>query len=192
MFFLGLVKLYGNFMKALLIVICLILSSQCYADKGYYLLGGIGIGEIDIKPAFQVNNTNINNDNFDYHGFVGYRFDNNIQLELGYANHGALDLDILDIGDNSKVSEYLFLAGYRFEISEKVMVIPRAGYSRWEHESKEGIFLNPGSEIQISQHGNNQIYMLSVFEDIFYMTYQSTDYDFGSLTSLIIGVEIGL
>ena len=177
-------------MRVIITVISIILSYPCYADSSNYLLGGVGINESIVNPEFDTSNVRREYDTFSLQGFVGRRFNNNIQLEFGYTQQQ--NLDILGILDEIDISEFLILTGYRLDISEHFKLVPRVGISRWKIKSSEGYLFNSGPEQQSSVSGSNTIFMLSAFVDIIYITYQTTDYDYGLHTSLIIGVEIEL
>ncbi len=175
-------------MRKILAVILLVLSSQVNANEGLYLLVGLGKSDIDIKPEYQVNNTNESNENFDFQFSLGYQFKSNILMEGGFVSHGSLD--IVGLGDHSSVSENMLLVGYSFDITERFSIIPRAGYSWWTLESTEGILFNPGAEKQNTIKDENFTYMLSASYRFLYLTYQATNFDFGSVNSLVLGVNI--
>jgi len=82
------------------------------------------------------------------------------------------------------------LAGYSFDLTERWNLIPKVGYSRWRLDSTEGWVLNPGDEAQKTTSGSDFTYMLTATYEVFFMTYQGTNFDFGRGRALIFGANI--
>ncbi len=179
-----------NMLRIIIIAISLILPLPSYADEGFYLLAGIGESTAKVKSKYLVNSGDDSFENLDFQLSLGYQFSNNVLIELTSISHNSF----LDIGfsDSASVYENMVLLGYRFDINEKFSVTPRIGYSSWEVKSSEGVLFNPGPEATTSKKGSDLTYMLSVSYNILFMTVQSAEYDFGSLNSILIGVEFKL
>lgn len=177
-------------MRRIIIVFTFLVPFHVEANSGLYVVAGLGKGEIDVVPEFQVNNVKEANKTFDYQVLLGYRFANKLQIEAGHMSHGSLDL--FGLSDNSSMAENVILLGYGINLTQRIKVTPRVGYSFWEFESTEGWVLNAGPEKQFRNEDQEFIYTLSASYRSLYLTYQSVDYDFGSVNSLMFGLELEL
>lgn len=177
-------------MKKLFFIVLSCIAFDAKANDEFFISLGLGLGEIDVAPDYQISDENDSNDTLNYQLLLGYQFKNKIQIEVGHNSRGSLDM--LGLGDSSSMSENVLLLGYGFDITPSFQITPRLGYSSWLFESDKGWFLNAGSEEEYKDKGNQLIYSLSLSHGRFFTTYQSVSYDFGNMKSLVIGVELDL
>ena len=177
-------------MRRIIFIFTFLVAFNVNANDGLYVVAGLGKGEVDVGPDFQVNNVKESNDTFDYQVLLGYRFTNKLQIEAGHMSHGSLD--IFGLADHSSMAENVILLGYGINLTPKIKITPRVGYSFWEFESTEGWVLNAGPEKRHKKEDQELIYTISASYSNLYISYQSVDYDFGELNSLMVGLELDL
>ncbi len=179
------------FVSLSILSIGLILVTPLHAGEGYYLLAGMGESKAKVKSKYLLSGSDDSYENLDFQLSLGYQFNNNVLIEFSSISHDSF-LDVVFSDSAASVYENIALVGYRYDISEKFSVTPRLGYSSWKIESSDGLLFNSGSGATTSRKGSDITFMLSASYSLFYMTLQSGAYEFGSLNSILIGMEFKL
>lgn len=165
--------------KVIAISLCCI-ASQTYAlEKGVFIGGNIGRSDIELDRNFQ--------DERDSHNAAaiglsaGYMFENNIVTQINAT--GSENISILGAIDRHNLQHADLSFGYQFSW-ERLRITPAIGIAKWELNSEEGQFLNPGPEVKAKLSGEDPLIGLSVgitFGRIFQMnvTRKSVNAGFG-------------
>ena len=145
--------------KTLSAVLLLTCSTTSYAQEGVVILGlEFGGSPIEINSELAVLD-----DEFDYDGYafgyiLGYRWNSNMVVEtnLNYASNDSF----FKAFDYYETYEAKLMLGYSIEVNDNFRIVPLVGYTRWELEAKEGLFLNPGPEEESKADGTDFTYKL--------------------------------
>lgn len=165
--------------KVIAISLCCV-ASQTYAlEKGVFIGGNIGRSDIELDRNFQ--------DDRDSHNAAaiglsaGFMFENNIVTQINAT--GSENLSILGATDRHNLQHADLSLGYQFSW-ERLRITPVIGIAKWELNSEEGQFLNPGPEVKAKLSGEDPLIGLSIgitFGRIFQMnvTRKSVNAGFG-------------
>ena len=167
-------------MKKLIAISLCCVASQTYAlEKGVFIGGNIGRSDIELDRNFQ--------DQRDSHNAAaiglsaGYVFDNKLLTQINAT--GAENFSLFGAGDQHNLQHADLTLGYQFSW-ERLRVTPVVGIAKWELNSEEGQFLNPGPEVKAKLSGEAPLIGLSVgitFGRVFQMnvTRKSVNAGFG-------------
>jgi len=178
-----------NRIIALLSLLFVHLSS--YAGD-FYVTPGIGRGDVKVKSEYSFSGRKQSNNDFGFGASVGYEFDSNLLVE---SNFYRSETDsIFSAFDSYRFSQTRFLLGYAFDVNPYFRIIPKIGYSSWDLDGEEGIFLNPGDEERSNVDGNTSFAQVDFefpIKDWFSInaSYTNTNFDFGKAQSINAGVK---
>lgn len=143
------------------ITLLLFLYSQtALADSGFYLGWEAGTNRIEIDGEFTFTGRPVEADVFSAAVAGGYRWPNNFVIEGGISA-GTGDF-LFGAFDDYSTSKYELLLGYQLNITEGFTIVPKFGISDWDLTAREGRFLNPGPEDQVSFGGQDAIAQLDI------------------------------
>ena len=104
----------------------------------------LGRSKIDLKPAYAIDGEGTRVDGTITGVSVGYQFESNIligsNLSFTYGDN------LFSATDDYRLYEGRAFIGYVIPLHDHFRITPLAGISRWEMDTKEGRFLNPGPE----------------------------------------------
>lgn len=157
----------------------------------FYITPQIGNVNLSIDGEYTLSNTNLSEDNIESGIAAGIQTESNIVLEVGVLYSDSIDL--FDFGDTYNFSQIQALVGYEFQPNEHFIFTPKIGFSFWDLEGEEGIFLNPGNEATSSLDGNDFIWSLDfefpVYEHVnIHFSYANNNFEFGKAETTTFGV----
>ncbi len=160
-------------------------------ERGSIELGlVIGTSELSINKAYTISGENYSTDSFSVGVEFAYRWPENYLIETSFTT--TVDTDIFGISDNYQLYQWNTLVGYSFPITERIRLIPKIGFSRWELDTREGALFNPGPELSVEFNDTDFTYQLGfefpVWEDLnLGVTYENTRYSFGKIEIVNFG-----
>ncbi len=148
-------------MRYLIVVICLLVTSTCFAESGLFFIGPHGgRGRLKIKNKYSVEKGNVSVDNTEIGVAGGYKFGFNGLVEIGSFNNFSFSM--FGAVDSYELSQKQVLLGYSFDIVGRFRIIPKVGASFWKLETKEGQFLNSGPEEEKEFKGIDMIWLIDL------------------------------
>jgi hypothetical protein len=177
--------------RIIVFFLLLFVTLSSYAGD-FYVTPGIGRGEIKVKPEYSFSGQKQTNNNFGLGAAVGYEFDSNVLVESHF--YRSETDSIFSAFDSYRFSQTRFLIGYAFDVNLKFRIIPKIGYSQWDLDGEEGMFLNPGDEERSSIDGNTSFAQIDFefpIRDWFSIntSYTNTNFDFGKVQTIHAGVK---
>ncbi len=160
-------------------------------ERGSIELGlVIGTSELSVNKAYTISGENYSTDSFSVGIEFAYRWPENYLIETSFTT--TIDTDIFGISDNYQLYQWNTLVGYSFPITERIRLIPKVGFSRWELDTREGALFNPGPELSVEFNDTDFTYQLGlefpVWEDLnLGVTYENTRYSFGKIEIVNLG-----
>lgn len=152
----------------------------------------LGRSKIDLKPAYAIDGEGTRVDGTLTGVSVGYRFEANIliggNLSFTYGDN------LFSATDDYRLYEGKAFIGYVIPLGDHLRITPIAGISRWELDTKEGRFLNPGPEAKDEFTGSDSFAELLVEFPItdlvvVHTSYTQSNFVFGRTKSIRGGVS---
>jgi len=180
--------------KILLVIATVALSGQLKAQQpGYYFMPEIGNVNLSIDSRFTLSNSKLNEDNIETGITGGYRTDNNLLFEVSWLHSDSVDF--IDLGETYNFRNARIMLGYQMALNKHINFVPKVGFTFWELEGEEGIFLNPGPEATSRLSGNDLYWSLGfempVSENVkLQLNHANNGYEFGRTETTSFGVVI--
>lgn len=142
------------------LAICFYAKSAQSQEPKFIL--GVELGQSSVNIDTNKIQTDVDFDDNGFAGsyFVGYRwanhFVNEVNLTLASNNFIFRGFDFYE------TKELKLLFGYSFQLADSLRIVPMAGMSRWELNSREGLIFNPGPEQNFKFEGTDLTYKLTM------------------------------
>lgn len=166
--------------KSVTLLTSLLLSTAAYAGPGFYVELAAGKADNSVDSTFSYSaNYEINGESMSenesesfsesigkstsFGARLGYQFNDYIAVELGHQEYGEkADNYVDDFGDNisDKISSSSTSLGVKgiLPVSESFALFVRAGYAKWDLESKSTDSSLPGETFRFSESDNDITY----------------------------------
>lgn len=167
-------------------------SFTTHANEAQIRMGvELGTGKIKVDKDFAILKEDFDTDGFSLGYILGYKFENNVVTE---ANLAYTSSDVLfGTFDSYETYEFKAMIGYSFDLATHFRVVPMVGLSRWELDTKQGFFLNPGPEAKEEFSGTDFTYKVRLEVPLgdlvlLSLSYASTEVEFGRNETTQLGV----
>ncbi|WP_226894471.1 MULTISPECIES: outer membrane beta-barrel protein [Pseudoalteromonas] len=170
----------------------LISSFSSHANEAQIRMGvELGTSKIAVDKDFAILKEDFDTDGLSINYVLGYKFANNVVTEANVA-YSSSDI-LFGTFDSYETYEIKAMAGYSFDLATYFKVVPMVGFSHWELETKQGLFLNPGPEAEEEFSGTDFTYKVR-FEVpvsdlvLLSLSYANTEAEFGRNETTQIGI----